>query len=203
MASTEKVHGVHQLSSPAGDEEWKIRPGLQTVPEDDPSGQSQACYPGQQLPSSQVCAVLIRTDIKVVALNAEHVHTCVKFESYRKRFFRSGFSFKQSKKHYHFPNVLVNACIGNCDRCNPMKNIINLFQYDKCLFDSKVCVATTDMSLFSNRKSEIEYYAMLAKTGVHHYSGNNIELGTACGKYYRVCTLAIIDPGECLNETSL
>ena len=45
------------------------------------------------------------------------------------------------------------------------------------------------------RKSEIEYYAMLAKTGVHHYSGNNIELGTASGKYYRVCTLAIVDPG--------
>ena len=37
---------------------------------------------------------------------------------------------------------------------------------------------------------------MLAKTGVHHYSGNNIELGTACGKYYRVCTLAIVDPGD-------
>lgn len=49
------------------------------------------------------------------------------------------------------------------------------------------------------RKSEIEYYAMLAKTGVHHYSGNNIELGTACGKYYRVCTLAIIDPGMFLK----
>ncbi|KAM7087039.1 large ribosomal subunit protein eL30-like [Molossus nigricans] len=46
------------------------------------------------------------------------------------------------------------------------------------------------------RKSEIEYYAMLAKTGVHHYSGNNIELGTACGKYCRVCTLAVIDPGD-------
>ena len=29
------------------------------------------------------------------------------------------------------------------------------------------------------RKSEIEYYAMLAKTGGHHYSDNNIELGTA------------------------
>ena len=50
-------------------------------------------------------------------------------------------------------------------------------------------------NLLSSRKSEIEYYAMLAKTGVHHYSGNNIELGTACGKYFRVCTLAIIDPG--------
>ena len=49
--------------------------------------------------------------------------------------------------------------------------------------------------IFHFRKSEIEYYAMLAKTGVHHYSGNNIELGTACGKYYRVCTLSITDPG--------
>lgn len=37
---------------------------------------------------------------------------------------------------------------------------------------------------------------MLAKTGVHHYSGNNIELGTACGKYFRVCTLSITDPGD-------
>ncbi|KAH7641774.1 ribosomal protein L30 [Dermatophagoides pteronyssinus] len=46
------------------------------------------------------------------------------------------------------------------------------------------------------RKSEIEYYAMLAKTGVHHYSGNNIELGTACGKYFRVCSLTITDPGD-------
>ena len=34
------------------------------------------------------------------------------------------------------------------------------------------------------RRSEIEYYAMLAKTGVHHYKGDNIELGTACGKYF-------------------
>ena len=48
---------------------------------------------------------------------------------------------------------------------------------------------------FHYRKSEIEYYAMLAKTGVHHYNGNNIELGTACGKYYRVTTLSITDPG--------
>merc|ERR1712110_1344489 len=41
------------------------------------------------------------------------------------------------------------------------------------------------------RRSEIEYYAMLSKTGVHHYSGNNIELGTACGKYFRVGCLCI------------
>ncbi len=46
------------------------------------------------------------------------------------------------------------------------------------------------------RKSEIEYYAMLAKAGVHHYGGNNVELGTACGRYYRVGVLAITDPGD-------
>lgn len=46
------------------------------------------------------------------------------------------------------------------------------------------------------RKSEIEYYAMLGKCAVHHYSGNNNDLGTACGKYYRVGTLAITDAGD-------
>jgi len=46
------------------------------------------------------------------------------------------------------------------------------------------------------KKSEIEYYAMLAKTGVHHYSGKNIDLGTACGKYFRVSCLSITDPGD-------
>ncbi|XP_053452320.1 60S ribosomal protein L30-like [Nycticebus coucang] len=45
-------------------------------------------------------------------------------------------------------------------------------------------------------KFEVESYAMLAETGVHHYSGNNMELVTACGKYYRVCTLPIIDLGD-------
>ncbi|KAL5220365.1 hypothetical protein ABZP36_025078 [Zizania latifolia] len=46
------------------------------------------------------------------------------------------------------------------------------------------------------RKSEIEYYAMLAKVTVHHFHGNNVDLGTACGKYFRVCCLSIIDPGD-------
>jgi large subunit ribosomal protein L30e len=45
------------------------------------------------------------------------------------------------------------------------------------------------------RKSEIEYYAMLSKTGVHHYNGNNVDLGTACGKLHRVSVLTITDPG--------
>jgi len=46
------------------------------------------------------------------------------------------------------------------------------------------------------RKSELEYYAMLSKTNVHHYSGNNVELGTACGKLFRVGVLTITDAGD-------
>ncbi|CAD5314595.1 unnamed protein product [Arabidopsis thaliana] len=57
------------------------------------------------------------------------------------------------------------------------------------------------------RRSEIEYYAMLAKVGVHHYNGTllilcsktdlyNVDLGTACGKYFRVSCLSIVDPGD-------
>jgi large subunit ribosomal protein L30e len=46
------------------------------------------------------------------------------------------------------------------------------------------------------RKSEIEYYAMLSKTGVHHYHGNNVDLGTACGKLHRVGVLTITDAGD-------
>jgi len=57
-------------------------------------------------------------------------------------------------------------------------------------------VLEANKKLLCYRKSEIEYYAMLAKTGVHHYTGNNNELGTACGKYFRVCTLSITDPGD-------
>jgi large subunit ribosomal protein L30e len=46
------------------------------------------------------------------------------------------------------------------------------------------------------RRSEIEYYAMLGRIGVHHYTGNNIELGTACGKLFRVGVLSITDAGD-------
>ncbi|VEL07345.1 unnamed protein product [Protopolystoma xenopodis] len=46
------------------------------------------------------------------------------------------------------------------------------------------------------RKAEIDYYAMLSKTGVHLYNGTNQDLGTACGKYFRVSVLAIEDPGD-------
>jgi large subunit ribosomal protein L30e len=52
------------------------------------------------------------------------------------------------------------------------------------------------------RKAEIEYYAVLSRARVVFYPGNNISLGTACGKYHRCSTMAIIDAGDSdiLNE---
>lgn len=46
------------------------------------------------------------------------------------------------------------------------------------------------------RKSEIEYYAMLSKTQVYYFQGGNNELGTVCGRLFRVGTMAILDAGD-------
>lgn len=52
-------------------------------------------------------------------------------------------------------------------------------------------VSTAKLVLISGncpplRRSELEYYAMLSKTPVHLYAGNNVALGTAAGKLFRV-----------------
>jgi large subunit ribosomal protein L30e len=46
------------------------------------------------------------------------------------------------------------------------------------------------------RKSEVEYLAMLAKTPVHHYAGDNTALGTACGKFFNVSVMSVLDGGD-------
>lgn len=46
------------------------------------------------------------------------------------------------------------------------------------------------------RKSEVEYLSMLAKTQVHHYTGDNTALGTACGKFFNCSVLSIVDAGD-------
>jgi large subunit ribosomal protein L30e len=45
-------------------------------------------------------------------------------------------------------------------------------------------------------KAEINYYAHIAGVNVHPYTGSNIDLGAACGKYHRVSLLGISDPGD-------
>ena len=46
------------------------------------------------------------------------------------------------------------------------------------------------------RQSEIEYYAILSKTPVHRFEGGNTELGTACGRYFQVSMLTILESGD-------
>merc|ERR1712043_143569 len=46
------------------------------------------------------------------------------------------------------------------------------------------------------RKTQLEYYAVLAGIKTILYDGNNVDLGSACGKFYRVTCLSIIDPGD-------
>ena len=70
-----------------------------------------------------------------------------------------------------------------------------VLQYDS----ESVCAAK--LVLIANntpplRKSEVEYYAMLSKCQVIHYAGSNVDLGLACGKYFRVSMLTIIDAGD-------
>lgn len=45
-------------------------------------------------------------------------------------------------------------------------------------------------------KAKINYYSLLANTMVYHYAGNNIDLGSACGRYHRVAVLGIVDAGD-------
>lgn len=46
------------------------------------------------------------------------------------------------------------------------------------------------------RKSQLEYIAVLGNVRAQPYIGNNTELGSACGKLFRVGVMAIIDAGD-------
>lgn len=48
----------------------------------------------------------------------------------------------------------------------------------------------------STKRLELEYLAMINKTSIHHFYGNNIELGIACGKFFGCCVVGIIEPGD-------
>jgi large subunit ribosomal protein L30e len=48
----------------------------------------------------------------------------------------------------------------------------------------------------STRRLELEYLAMLNKCPIHHFYGNNNELGIACGKFFSCSSVGIIDSGD-------
>ncbi|XP_055136546.1 large ribosomal subunit protein eL30-like [Symphalangus syndactylus] len=67
------------------------------------------------------------------------------------------------------------------------KYVLGYKQTPKVIRQGKVKLVMLPNSCPTLRNSKIGYCAMLAKSGVHYYSGNNIELDTVCRKYCRVC----------------
>ncbi|XP_030873616.1 60S ribosomal protein L30-like [Leptonychotes weddellii] len=63
---------------------------------------------------------------------------------------------------------------------NSGKYMLGYKQTVKMIRCGKVQLVILANNCAAFRTSEIEYYAMLAKTDGDHYSGNNTELGTAC-----------------------
>merc|ERR1711998_422228 len=45
-------------------------------------------------------------------------------------------------------------------------------------------------------KTQLEYYAVLSGIKTILFEGNNVDLGSSCGKFFRVSCLSVIDPGD-------
>ncbi|KAH8370894.1 hypothetical protein KR093_005502 [Drosophila rubida] len=99
-------------------------------------------------------------------------------------------SAKKQKKALESINTRLALVMKSGKYCLGHKQTLKTLRQGK----SKLVLIASNMPAL--KRSEIEYYAMLAKTEVQHYSGTNIDLGTACGRYFRVCTMSITDPGD-------
>lgn len=60
--------------------------------------------------------------------------------------------------------------------------------------EAKLVIYASNIS--SVHRSLIEYYAMLSECDILPFEGDNVDLGTACGKYFRSSVISIIDAGE-------
>ncbi|KAH0476864.1 MAG: hypothetical protein KVP17_002964 [Porospora cf. gigantea B] len=93
---------------------------------------------------------------------------------------------------------------ANADNVNSMLQLV--MKSGKVVLGYKQCLralreGNAKLVLFSSncpalRRSEIEYYSLLAKVGVHPYKGDNNEMGSACGKLFRVSCMAVTDTGD-------
>ncbi|XP_052187411.1 60S ribosomal protein L30 isoform X1 [Diospyros lotus] len=101
---------------------------------------------------------------------------------------------KKTKKTHESINSRLALVMKSGKYTLGYKTVLESLRSSKVSFTAKLVIISNNCPPL--RKSEIEYYAMLAKVGVHHYNGNNVDLGTACGKYFRVCCLSVIDPGD-------
>ncbi len=59
---------------------------------------------------------------------------------------------------------------------------------------SKAIVLSSNLPV--HRKSQLEYYSVLSKTKTIFYKGSNVDLGTACGKLFRISCMSIKEAGD-------
>lgn len=79
----------------------------------------------------------------------------------------------------------------NCNLCCPgYKNTLKAMRRG----EAKLILIASNCPAI--RRTELEYYAALCQASVHNYEGNNLELGTACGKLFAVSSMIISDPGD-------
>uniref|UniRef100_A0A8C3VE33 Large ribosomal subunit protein eL30 n=1 Tax=Catagonus wagneri TaxID=51154 RepID=A0A8C3VE33_9CETA len=74
------------------------------------------------------------------------------------------------------------------------KYMLRHMQVLKMMRQGKVKLVILTNNCSALRKSERQYYAMLAKSGIQ--SRNNAELGIAYRKYHKICKTAITDSGD-------
>ena len=70
------------------------------------------------------------------------------------------------------------------------KTVLNSIRSGK----SKAIILSNNLPIL--KKSQLEYYAVLAKIKTITFNGTNSDLGTACGKLFRVSCLSINEIGD-------
>eukprot|EP00826_Nyctotherus_ovalis_P034264 TRINITY_DN282_c0_g1_i1.p2 TRINITY_DN282_c0_g1~~TRINITY_DN282_c0_g1_i1.p2 ORF type:complete len:107 (+),score=24.32 TRINITY_DN282_c0_g1_i1:108-428(+) len=88
----------------------------------------------------------------------------------------------------------INAKLGIVMRSG--KALLGLTQTLKAIRKGMVKMVIVSSNCPNLRKSMLEYYCMLSKTQIYHYTGTNIDLGAACGRYHRVSCVSIIEAGD-------
>lgn len=76
------------------------------------------------------------------------------------------------------------------------KYSLGIEQTLKTLRAGKAKLVILASNIAPTQKSLIEYYAMLSQCDILTFDGDNVDLGTACGKYFRSSVITIIDAGE-------
>jgi large subunit ribosomal protein L30e len=79
------------------------------------------------------------------------------------------------------------------------KYSLGISQSLKSLLSGEAKLVNFATNVAPTHKAMIEYYAMLSHCDIIPFEGDNIDLGTTCGKYFRSSVIAIIDVAEFKN----